>query len=61
MWSRKVKYLHFWVFHNETKTLQQIRNNVMTTRNKWVWNRKRFALSNKETIVNKREDRNGNF
>ena len=53
MWFRKVKYFGFWMFYYETKFWKEIWNNIVTTKEKRVRKWKRFALSDKETIIYK--------
>ena len=61
MWSRKVEYFCFCVFYYETKFLQKRRSNIINTKKEWVQNRKKFTLSDKEIIINKRKNGNKNF
>ena len=49
------------MLNEEFELSKKKRHNTLTTKEIWVGNVKRFVLSNKETIIYKREDRNRNF
>ena len=61
MGSVKVKNFSFGVFDNKTKFFEKIGKNIITTVKTTVQNVKRFALGNKKTIINKRDNGNRNF
>ena len=61
MGSVEVKNFSFGVFDNKTKFFEKIGKDIITTVKTTVRNVKRFALRNKKTIVNKRDNGNRNF
>ena len=61
MGSVEVKNFSFEVFDNKNKLFKKIGKDIITTVRMTVQNVKGFALSNKKTIVNKRDNRNRNF
>jgi len=61
MGSAEVKNFSFGVFDYKTKFFKKIGRNVITTVKTTVRNVKGFALRNKKTIVNKRNDGDRNF
>jgi len=61
MGSVKVKNFSFGVFNNKVKFFEKIGKNIVTTVKMTVQNVKRFALRNKKTIINERDNRNRNF
>ena len=61
MGSVEAKNFSFRVFNNKTKLFEKIGKNIITTVKMTVQNVKRFALRNKKTIVNKKDNRNRNF
>ena len=42
------------MFHNQSKFLKKKQNNIIATKNIWIWNYQRFVLNNKMTIVYKK-------
>ena len=61
MGSVKVKNFSFGVFDYKTEFFKKIGKNIITTVKTTVRNVKRFALRNKKTIINKRNNRDRNF
>jgi len=61
MESVEVKNISFGVFDNKTKFFKKIGKDIITTVKITVQNVKRFALRNKKTIINKRDNGNRNF
>jgi len=61
MGSAEVKNFSFGVFDYKTKFFEKIGKNVITTVKMTVRNVKGFALRNKKTIVNKRNNGDRNF
>ena len=61
MGSVKVKNFSFRVFDYKTKFFEKIGKNIITTIKITIQNVKRFALRNKKTIINKRNDRDRKF
>jgi len=61
MGSVEVKNFSFGVFDNKTNFFEKIGKDTITTVKTTVQNVKRFALRNKKTIINKRDNRNRNF
>ena len=49
------------MLYYETKLFEQICHYIITTKKAAVRNMEWFALGNKETIINERNDRNRNF
>ena len=56
-----MKYFSFGVLYYETKLFKQLWNNIITIEKATVRNVKWFALGNEESIINKQNDRDGNF
>jgi len=54
-----MKNFSFGMFDNETKTVEKFKQNVITTIKMRIGNMKRFVLTNEETIVNERENGDG--
>jgi len=61
MESVEVKNFSFGVFNNKAKFFEKIGKDIVTTVKMTVQNVKRFALRNKKTIINKRDNRNKSF
>ena len=59
--SIEMKYFSFEMLYYETKLFKQIWNNIITTKKAAVRNVEWFALKNEESIINKQNDRDGNF
>ena len=57
----KVEYFSFRVFYYKTKLLQQLRYDILATKKAAIRNVERFVLRDKESIVNKRNDRDQNI
>ena len=55
-----MKNFSFGMFDNETKTVKKFEQNIIATIKMRIGNMKRFALTNEETIVNERENGDGN-
>jgi len=55
-----MKNFSFGMFDNKTKTVEKFRQNVIATIKMRIGNMKRFVLTNEETIVNKKENGDGN-
>jgi len=50
----------FGMFNDETKTVEKFRQNIVITIKMRIGNMKRSVLTNEETIVNKRKNKNWN-
>jgi len=61
MQSREIEYLSFSMFQNQSELFEKKRNNMIATKEMWIWNYQRFVLSNKKSIINERKNRDGNF
>ena len=55
-----MKNFSFGMFDNETKTVKKFGQNIIATIKMRIGNMKRFVLTNEETIVNERENGDGN-
>ena len=53
MQSRKIKDFYFAIFYNKTKSHKKKQNNIITTKEICIRNRKQFTLRNEESIINK--------
>ena len=49
------------MLYYETELFEQVWNNIVTTKKAAVRNVEWFALGNEESIINKQNDRDGNF
>jgi len=58
--SAEVKNFSFGMFDNEIKTVEKFGQNIIATIKMRIGNMKRFVLTNEETIVNERENGDGN-
>ena len=54
MRSAEVENFSFGMFDNETKAVEKIRKNIITTKKMRVGNMERFVLTYEKTIVDKR-------
>ena len=52
--SVEVEDFSFGMFNNKTKTIEKIRENIVTTKKMQVRNVERFVLTDEETIVDER-------
>ena len=61
MRSVKVEYFSFGVFYYKTKLLQQLCYDIVATKKTAIRNVERSVLRDKETIINKRNNRDRNI
>jgi len=61
MGSVEMKNFSFGMFDYKTKLFKKIRKNIVATKKMTIRNVKRIALRNEKTIVNKRNEGDGNF
>jgi len=61
MGSVEMKNFSFGMFDYKTKLFKKIRKNIVATKKMTIRNVKQIALRNEKTIVNKRNEEDGNF
>ena len=61
MWSRKIEHFSFSMFYYKTKLCEKKRDDIVATKKVCIWMRNKFVLWDKETIIDKGNDRNRNF
>jgi len=61
MRSVKVEYFSFGVFYYKTKLLQQLCHDIIATKKATIRNVERSVLRDKETIINKINNRDQNI